>query len=184
MPTHPVRANALALPAATPHTFAHQPELRALPTLPALPPDCMTFQVPDDAFHPHLRRGEFVVIDLADRQPAHGELFLQRFEDWRIEGGFCHCLVKATASAGFYGRPQGWPECQPGISFAPAVGFEPVTVWHLVYWLPPADPAEYRAALREGWARLADGPFRTEPLARKLVGRVIGLFVPGRGGNV
>jgi len=184
MPTPPVPANAPALPAASPHTFVHQPGLRALPVLPTLPLDSMTFQVPDDAFYPHLRRGEFAVIDLIDHQPAHGELFLQRFEDWRMDGGFGHCLVKATASAGFYGRPEGWPDCQPGISFSPAVGFEPVTIWHLAYWQPPADPAEYRAALYEGRARLSDGPFRTEPLAGKLVGRVIGLFVPGRSGNV
>lgn len=64
--------------------FEHQPKLRALMILPTLPPGHMTFPVEDDAFHPHLRRGEFAVW-LADHQPAQGELLLIAYSDPRVE---------------------------------------------------------------------------------------------------
>lgn len=64
--------------------FEHQPELRALMMFPTIPPGHMTFLVPDDRFHPHLRRGEFAVVDLADHQPAQRELFLISFSDPRV----------------------------------------------------------------------------------------------------
>lgn len=67
--------------------FEHQPELRALPVLAAIPAGHLTFPVPDEAFHPHLRRGEFAKVDLADHQPAHGELFLIAYRDPRAETG-------------------------------------------------------------------------------------------------
>ncbi|MEP9355023.1 hypothetical protein ABLE93_15650 [Xanthobacter sp. KR7-65] len=65
--------------------FEHQPELRDLMMLPTLPPGHMTFPVEDNAVHPHLRRCEFAVVDLADHQPAQGELFLIAYRDLRIE---------------------------------------------------------------------------------------------------
>ncbi|MFG1270106.1 hypothetical protein V5F40_19310 [Xanthobacter sp. DSM 14520] len=72
--------------------FEHQPELRALMMFPTLPPGHMTFPVPDDAFYPHLRRGEFAVVDLADHRPAEGELFLISYRDQRIESGHVYAL--------------------------------------------------------------------------------------------
>jgi hypothetical protein len=63
----PSRANAKAV---------EQKPVRALTLIDKLAPGQMTFRIPDRASSPHLRPGEFAVVDLSDRNPQHGELFL------------------------------------------------------------------------------------------------------------
>jgi len=139
--------------------FEHQPELRALMMFPTLPPGHMTFPVEDDAFHPHLRRGEFAVVDLADHQPAHGELFLIAYRDPRIECGRTFALCQMTGRARYRRAGGGWMAR---------------------HWIPPADPLGRVAALRSGRIGTSEGPFTTEHATEKLVGRVVGVWVPGR----
>lgn len=171
MPRTHAAANAAPLPAIPPAPFEHQPELRALTVFGELPAGHMTVRVEDDSFHPHLRRGEFAVIDLEDREPAHREIFLFAFEDWKAESGYSHILVEARSRPAYFGRPKGWADCGPGFSFGPAEGFEPCTSWSVASWSTAGQRGH-------GESRLADGPFRAEALARKLVGRVVGVFVP------
>lgn len=52
-----------------------QPQLRALPLLSSLPACCVVLPVTNDLNAPHLRTGEFAVIDASERQPINGELF-------------------------------------------------------------------------------------------------------------
>ncbi|MDI4655533.1 hypothetical protein [Xanthobacter autotrophicus] len=155
--------------------FEHQPELRALMMFPTLPPGHMTFPVPDDAFYPHLRRGEFAVVDLADHQPAEGELFLISFTDPRVESGlaFDLCLMRSRPS--YYRPDRGWLS----LSLPREEGYEPAPMWSACFWIPPEDPAEYAAVLRSGHIGTSEGPFTTEHAAEKLVGRVVGVWVPG-----
>ncbi|MFG1377337.1 hypothetical protein [Xanthobacter autotrophicus] len=137
------------------HTFEHQPELRALPVLAAVPGH-LTFPVPDEAFHPHLRRGEFAEVDLADHQPAHGELFLIAYRDPRAESGrrYRLCEMRRKRSR-CDGTQEGWiahhhePEAGP-------------------FWL-----AHSAMALP-----LSEGIFSTSGAADRLVGRIVGVFVP------
>ena len=57
-------------------TAAPPAELRALEIFDHLPPGCRLELVGDDDNAPHLRRGEYAVIDPADRRPVAGELHL------------------------------------------------------------------------------------------------------------
>lgn len=54
---------------------APQPGLRSFIVYDRLPENCIAFEVPDNKALPHLRAGDFVVIDPSDREPAMGELF-------------------------------------------------------------------------------------------------------------
>ena len=62
--------------------FEHQRELRALTLFDRRHPGHASFLVQDDRSVPHLREGEYAIIDLRDREPQHGEIYLIEF------GGF------------------------------------------------------------------------------------------------
>ncbi len=53
--------------------------LRALPTLDALPAGAIAHPVADTTAAPHLLPGDFAVVDTADREPTHGELYVIRY---------------------------------------------------------------------------------------------------------
>ena len=53
--------------------------LRALEILSSVPPGCFLHVANDDANAPHVRAGEFVVVDGSDCEPINGELFLLEF---------------------------------------------------------------------------------------------------------
>jgi hypothetical protein len=76
-------ARGLARPADKALTFTHQPELRALTLYDRLPPSHATFRVPDDASEPHLKEGEYAVIDQSDRELQHGEVYLIQYDSGR-----------------------------------------------------------------------------------------------------
>lgn len=151
--------------------FEHQPELRALMMFPTLPPGHMTFLVPDNRFHPHLRRGEFAVVDLVDHQPAQGELFLIAYRDPRIECGRTFALCQMVGRTRYRRPGGGWVQ-------QPEAGAEPATCWMARHWIPLVDPQDREAALRSGRIGTSEGPFTTEHAAEKLVGRVVGVWVP------
>lgn len=58
-------------------------------------------------------------------------------------------------------------------------GVEPATRWMARHGMPPADPRDREATLRSGRIGTSEGPFTTEHAAEKLVGRVVGVWVPG-----
>ncbi|MBP2150306.1 hypothetical protein V5F63_09950 [Xanthobacter autotrophicus DSM 597] len=154
--------------------FEHQPELRALMILPTLPPGHMTFPVEDDAFYPHLRRGEFAVVDLADHLPARGELFLISFSDPRVESGLAFALCMMRGSH--------WFRRADGVNVrSPEPGAEPETTWTACFWIPPESRDEYQRLLQAGRIGTCDGPMREDYAAERLVGRVVGVWVPGPG---
>jgi len=53
--------------------------IRALPLVDQLRPDEILVMVGDDHNAPHLRIGEFAVIDTTDTTPQHGELFAMQY---------------------------------------------------------------------------------------------------------
>lgn len=59
-------------------------------------------------------------------------------------------------------------------------GAESATCWMARHWIPPTDPQAREAALHSGGIGASEGPFTTEHAAEKLVGRVVGVWVPGR----
>ena len=64
---------------------SHVTDFRALTPFKVLASGLKTFPVNDDASAPHLQRGEFAVIDTADRDPQHGELYVIQYEGGRRE---------------------------------------------------------------------------------------------------
>ena len=58
-----------------------RPELRALECFDNVPQGCRLHLQADDRHAPHLRVGEFAVIDPTDRQPVSGELYMVRWAD-------------------------------------------------------------------------------------------------------
>lgn len=61
-------------------------------------------------------------------------------------------------------------------------GTVPAVCWTACHWIPPGTREGYAAALRTGCVGTSEGPFTTEHAAEKLVGRVVGVWVPGREG--
>src|ERR1700719_3914213 len=72
--------------------------LRALTLFDHVPEGCILQPVTDDDSAPHLRVGEFAIVDTTDTEPQHGEVYLVRVnkrtpwmkpglptEVWRIE---------------------------------------------------------------------------------------------------
>jgi hypothetical protein len=136
----------------------HTP-IRALGTFDRLEPGHRTFLVDDNRSVPHLRPNEYAVIDTSDRELQHGELYLVQFGTGR--GIF---QARSTML-----RLGGWTE--PGI------------VWWVraLRGMPTPDQME---VIRETAARrgmipvfdgLSDGPYETDHLQSKLIGRVVGV---------
>ncbi len=53
--------------------------IRALTMYDHVPGDCILHPVTDDDSAPHLRAGEFAIVDTTDTEPQHGEVYLVRF---------------------------------------------------------------------------------------------------------
>jgi len=51
-------------------------ELRALTMFADVPPQHITFPVANQYAMPHLKPGEFAIVDTTDRTPQHGELYV------------------------------------------------------------------------------------------------------------
>ncbi|MFG1212014.1 hypothetical protein V5F72_24120 [Xanthobacter flavus] len=165
--------HSLAPKAQTPAPFQHQPELRALMMFPTLPPGHMTFQVQDNDFFPHLRRGEFAVVDLSDHQPTEGELFLISYRDPREETGFIYRVCQMRSE--MWGRRPDGSWCSSSL-MTDGDRLEPQ--WSAVHWNPPATQWEWEDRLHAGTVRGVEGPYTTEHAASKLVGRIVGVFQP------
>jgi len=55
-------------------------QYRALTEFTTLPPGHMTFRIEEDGCEPHLKEGEYAVIDMTDRSVQNGELFLIQYQ--------------------------------------------------------------------------------------------------------
>lgn len=125
----------------------------------------------DDAFHPHLRRSEFAVVDLSDHQPAQGELFPISYGNALVDCGRTFALCQMIGRTRYRRPAGGWVQ-------HPEASAEPATCWMARHWIPPADLRDCDAARRSGRVGTSEGPFTTEHAAEKLVGRVVGVWVP------
>ena len=72
--------SALALP---------EPEYRALPIFDRLPQGCFAWLCSDNSSHPHIRPGEWAVVDAGQRRPVVGELFVIKFGPHRRHERIC-----------------------------------------------------------------------------------------------
>ncbi|AWN47144.1 hypothetical protein DK419_13155 [Methylobacterium terrae] len=133
-------------------------ELRALPLFDSLPAGCIAHPVADNEAAPHLRLGEFAVIDTVDRDPIHGELFVIRYRSPVYDLGYRDRIVQTNLRV--YRSPAG----------------EDVRWWACPYQRPRSLD-ELHQWLNEGrMVGLSDGPYCPGMLEEKLVGRVVGLL--------
>lgn len=128
--------------------------LRALPVHSDVPPGCTVYPVADDRSSPHLRAGELAIVDLWDRTPDHGELFVISYDSPCEESGERLCIVMV------YRRTLRVPADD---------GPTPQPRWlQAARWF--AVPYDRSATV--------EGPFRPGGIERKLVGRIVGLYQP------
>jgi hypothetical protein len=121
-------------------------ELRALELMSRIPVGCALFPVMDDRSDPHLRRGEIAVVDTADRDPQHGEVYVI---EWSSGS---RCITQLIG---------------PGFS-----GFSSSEKDH--WWTGALTSRESVPGFGE--LRMIDGPRSKAGLQKALVGRVIGIF--------
>lgn len=159
--------------------FRHQPELRALMLLDALPPGCITIHVPDDRFGPHLREGELAIIDTTDVEPTIGEFFVIAYDDRRRASGCVLEFVEPIrrmenyVEAGKNGERDYWTS-------DPSKG-TPREFWEVLHE-PQANAVLARRMGRPSMIP-KEGPFTTDHLRSKLLGRVVGIYRPQPGGT-
>jgi hypothetical protein len=137
------------------------PDFRALTTFECLEPHHRTFLVREDGSAPHLFVGEYAVIDIVDREPQHGELYVVQHNS----GQRRREIVQAKSS---YCNITG-----PGAEES------------LVWWL--CDLRGFRQTDEKlggipVFAGLSDGPYETAGLKPKLLGRVVGVAHSALGG--
>ncbi|OAE39613.1 S24/S26 family peptidase [Brucella intermedia] len=86
-----------------------QPGLRALMMFEKVPEGCVTFPCTDASSMPHVRPGEFVVVDKTDREPVHGELYVVSFGPRRHQHHICMLRRKTGITWRCSDLPQdGW----------------------------------------------------------------------------
>jgi hypothetical protein len=144
----------------------HVEPLRALEILASVPPGCSLHMARDDANAPHVRAGEFVVVDGADREPSNGELFLIQFGTRPDQQCVMETRLRHYESIG-----------QPRNSLDEPTVMAPGWAWMMHPLNRPRSFEETAARIRSGkpmWSR--DGPCYAEYLRTILLGRVIGIF--------
>jgi hypothetical protein len=128
--------------------------VRALSKFESLVPGLKTFLVENDGAAPHLKIGEYAVVDTADCELQHGELFLIQYGG----GERVRALMQARSDHLTIGGPDADPE--------------------QVWWV--GDLAGFRKTSERApggipiFAGLSGGPYRTEALQDHLIGRVVG----------
>lgn len=144
-------------------TQGRSSELRALTVFDLLPAKHVTFLVSQDGAEPHLRKGEYAVVDTTDREPQHGELFVIQYEGQERR----RHLVQVRSSMLNITGP----------------GAKPSQVWwcgDLRGWRK----TDERMLGCPVYAGLSDGPYRTEHLQSKLIGRVLGVAFTALGNQL
>ena len=135
-------------------------ELRALTMFDHVPAGCILQPVTNDDSAPHIRAGEFAVIDTADTAPQHGEVYLIRW------------LNGQTSVMQLISRPFNNPEKGTLIGW-----------WTRCLNFEPYDDALAKARRRSPGAipvisrrSYVDGPRLADVIRQSLIGRVIGVF--------
>lgn len=141
-------------------TAAVTGELRALDALDHVPAGCRLVLQSDDYHAPHIRPGEFVVIDPNDCGLVLGELFLVQ---WMGGSQSIMCAKRGRAHSSATEAHTGLP------------------VEESFYYLGPLNRPKFLADGNMDWSQpvhMSDGPYRRCDLQKKLAGRVLGIYRP------
>lgn len=151
-------------------TKRRAPEYRALTVYESLTDDLRTFAVADNSAAPHLRRGEFAVIDTADCQPQNGELYVIQW----ASGDRKRRIVQVRSD---YLNLTG-PGAEKSLCWWVADLVRPRSLKELDVVIDAARKAGRTLVL----TGLSDGPYQTDHLSEKLLGRVVGVAFAPLGG--
>ena len=136
-------------------------ETRALTVFDSIPAGCILLPVSDESCDPHLRVGEFALIDTQDREPQHGELYVIGNKNIYDEMRYRICQVRAKTERDVRSRRwQAWYYGPLVPAAFPAKG----------YWTLEA------AALQPLRLGLTEGPMLLTGTRQKISGRVIGIY--------
>lgn len=138
--------------------------LRALFAFDAVPAGCIVVPVTEDDLAPHLRPGEFAIVDTEDREPISGELFLVAWmvgldRDGRERTALCQAEWRPSASPD--GRDQ--------------------SAWRVGSLRRRRTPEERERLVEAGrydelgWS---NGPYKPGMLEQQVRGRVVGILAP------
>lgn len=133
-----------------------QSPLRALTLFQTLPPGHKTFLVDDGSSAPHLKPGEFAVIDTADTELQKGEVYLIQYESGRRSRRLVQIRIGTIGTNSGRSQTIWWA--------SDLAGFRQVNTM--------VDPM--LGGVIPVFAGLSDGPYRAQALRRKLLGRVVG----------
>jgi hypothetical protein len=136
-------------------------EIRALTVFDSIPTGCTVLTVADDSCDPHLRVGEFALVDTMDREPQHGELYVIGNKNVYDELRCSIYQVRTTIERDIrYRKWQAW-------WYGPLV--------------PAALPAKGHSTMEAAMQRplrmvLTEGPMTVKGIREKIVGRVVGIY--------
>ena len=137
-----------------------RPAFRALIQYARLPAGHMTFRVEDDGSDPHLRESEFAVVDTADREVQHGELYVIQYQSGRRTRRIVQVRKSMAQITATGPKQQVWWTCD-------LAGFRQVTR------MAEGGIPEFRG--------LSDGPYKLDHLQGRLLGRVVGFAATALG---
>ncbi|HEY1606566.1 MAG TPA: hypothetical protein VGF77_13320 [Allosphingosinicella sp.] len=156
-------ATAIAAAAQAPSIFPPDVEEIRLEIFDRVPPRCFVQAVTDNGSAPLLRAGEVAVAEGdggAGWIPIDGGLFVIEYvSPPDVPDGFELRTRKIVQT-----RRLNWPGQD---------------VWAVAAYASPRNEAEHdRAMRRDGVFHVADFPYTFDALARKLIGRVVGIYCP------
>jgi hypothetical protein len=128
--------------------------IRALTLLDAVPAGCILHLVADDDSAPHLRAGEFAIVDTTDTEPQHGEVYLVR---WSHGGPSLRQLLARSHTCDGQSYVGFWTRC---------LNFEP-------YREDRTQAGRIRLISHRS---MADGPRLADVIQKSLIGRVVGIY--------
>jgi hypothetical protein len=135
--------------------------LRALTVFDQIPAGCKVQPVGNEDSDPHLRAGEFAVVDMTDTDPQHGEVYLIRWQS----GGTS--IVQAFCRPGYNSQigdfTGWWTRCLRVLSYDEEL--------EKARKLTPAG-----AVIEIPRGCMIDGPRLVETFREALIGRVVGIY--------
>jgi hypothetical protein len=134
-------------------------ELRALTMYDHIPTGCILHPVVNDHSAPHIRAGEFAVIDTTDTAPQHGEVYLIRWLSGRTSIVQLIARLHRVGGAEWTGW---WTRC---------LNFEPYDKE-----LAKARRRSPEAIPFISHRSMTDGPRLADVIQQSLIGRVIGVY--------
>jgi len=138
-------------------------ELRALETFNSLPKSHSTFLCTESGHEPHIRVGEYAVIDKSDRTPQHGEVYLIKYPSESL------ALKQANLATGV------------------EIGRKRLPKDPRIWWLDALRKFHNTGEKIHGvpvFAGLSDGPYETHYLRRLIVGRIVGIATKSFGRRI